>query len=203
MPAAGRVVILNGASSAGKSTILKLFIEQRAAHGEWWLPVAIDDFQAKILPEWAAVAGHRGPFSEEGLCFEPSPDGVRVRAGHRARRLYAAYHRFVAVCSREGFDVVVDEVAFDEETVRDWHPALAGLRVTWVAVRCDPDVAEARERARGDRLPGLARGLSLVVHDHAVYDLELDSTHTGPATLVDQLSSFLFRPDAGPEIGPS
>jgi chloramphenicol 3-O phosphotransferase len=193
------VVILNGASSAGKSTILRMFIEQRATHREWWLPVAIDDFQAKILPEWAEVPGHRGPFSEEGVRFEPSPEGTRVRVGERARRLYAAYHRFVAVCSKEGFDVVVDEVAFDEETVHDWREALAGLSVTWVAVRCDPDVAEAREQARGLRVPGLARWLSSVVHEHALYDLDLDSTNTEPATLVEQLTSFLFGPEVSPQ----
>jgi chloramphenicol 3-O phosphotransferase len=193
MPLPGRVVILNGTSSAGKSTIVDMFREQRAACGEWWLPVAIDEFQVKISPPWFEGPNHRGSFSREGVQFNSGPGGMQVRVGERGRRLYAAYHRTVAVCAREGFDVVVDEVAIDEESVRDWQVALAGLRVTWVGVRCDPDVAEARELARGDRAVGLARGLSAVVHQHAHYDLELDATHTEPADLVAQLTSYILR----------
>ena len=183
----GRVVILNGTSSAGKSTIISMFIEQRAATGEWWLPVAIDDFQMKIVAEW----GTEGPFGEDGVRFVREPSGIRVHVGRRGRRLHAAYHRTVAACAREGFDVIVDDVCLDEEAVADWREALAGLDVTWVALRCDPDVAEARERERGDRAPGLARGLSAVVHRHASYDLELDSTNITAAELVSRLVSHV------------
>ena len=91
-------------------------------------------------------------------------------------------------------NVLVDEVSFEREAVRDWHEALAGLPVTWVAVRCDPDVAEARELARGDRAPGLARGLSSVVHRYAVYDFELDTTEADVEDLSARLTTFLALP---------
>ncbi|MGB9113629.1 MAG: AAA family ATPase [Acidimicrobiales bacterium] len=183
----GRVVILNGTSSSGKSTIVSLFIEQRAAAGEWWLPVATDDFNMKLVREWATD----GPFGEDGMRFVQEPFGIRVHLGKRGRRLQAAYHRTVAVCAREGFDVIVDEVCLDAEAAADWRGALVGLDVTWVALRCDPDVAEAREHDRGDRAPGLARGLSAVVHRHASYDLELDSTNITAAELVSRLVSHV------------
>jgi hypothetical protein len=35
--------------------------------------------------------------------------------------------------------------------------ALAGLPVMWVGVRCDPEVAAAREHSRSDRVGGMAR----------------------------------------------
>jgi hypothetical protein len=73
MPLPGRVVILNGTSSAGKSTIVDMFREQRAACGEWWVPVAIDEFQVKILPRWLEGLSHRGPFSRKGIQFKPGP----------------------------------------------------------------------------------------------------------------------------------
>ena len=94
----GRVVILNGTSSSGKSTIVSMFIEQRGANGEWWLPVATDDFQMKLVREWAGD----GPFGEDGMRFVQEPFGIRVHIGKRGRRLQAAYHRTVAVCAREG-----------------------------------------------------------------------------------------------------
>ena len=47
-------------------------------------------------------------------------------------------------------------------------------------MRCDALVAQAREQARGDRYPGLALGLSEIVHRYADYDLELDTTQASP-----------------------
>jgi chloramphenicol 3-O phosphotransferase len=185
----GRVVILNGTSSAGKSTIISMFIEQRAAAGEWWLPVAIDDFQRKIVPEWGAG----GLFCDDGVRFETGSSGLHVHVGWRGRRLHAAYHRTVAACAHQGFDVIVDDVCLDELAIEDWRDALVGLDVTWVGLRCDPDVAEARERERGDRAPGLARGLSNVVHRYASYDLELDSTNAGARELVSRLVSHVCK----------
>ena len=56
----------------------------------------------------------------------------------------------------------------------DWQEALKGLSTWWVAVRCDVDVASARERPRPDRYRGLARGTSLAVHRYARYDAEVE-----------------------------
>jgi chloramphenicol 3-O phosphotransferase len=187
----GRVVILNGTSSSGKSTLAERFRDERAELGDCWLVVALDDYIGKLPNEWFFGDGHDGPFSVDGLRFESSAAGLEVRVGELGRRLFAAYRRTAALLAREGFNVLVDDVSFDKEAVRDWHEALAGLRVTWVAVRCDPDVAEAREQARGDRVRGLARGLSSVVHRYATYDYELDTSSADVDHLSAQLATFL------------
>ena len=187
----GRVLILNGASSAGKSTIAEKFASQRAADGEWWLTIALDDYLAKVAPEWFAAGEHRGPFSVDGIRFVPCELGLRVEIGDKARQLLTWYRQSVAAAARLGFDVVVDEVAVDDGAVGDWEAALAGLDVTWVAVRCDADVAAAREAARGDREIGLARAQTAVVHLHANYDIELDTTDTPADELVARLIDAL------------
>src|SRR5579862_9241563 len=166
MGSAGRVVILNGTSSAGKSSIARQFRDDRAAAGECWLVIALDDFNDRLPHQWLRAGGHQGPFSDDGLTIDPRAEPPVVRLGQVGRRLFAAYRRTAAAWARAGFDVLVDDVCFDEDAVRDWQEALAGLRVTWVALHCAPDVAEARELARGDRLAGLARALGDVVHRH-------------------------------------
>jgi chloramphenicol 3-O phosphotransferase len=107
------------------------------------------------------------------------------------RQLLAAYRRSVAACARVGFDVIVDEVAFDQVAVADWNDALAGLRTTWIAVHCRADVAAERERMRGDRYEGLALGLSGVVHEQARYDLELDTTDSPVESLLAALTRLV------------
>lgn len=176
MPEPGRVVILNGASSAGKTTLARAFREARAAAGECWLIIALDDYFSLLPHQWFSGGGHHGPFTEDGVQMEPTEDGLVLQLGELGRRLFATYRRTAALWARCGFDVIVDEVAFDEEAARDWQQALDGLGVTWVSVRCARDVAERREQRRGDRMIGMARSLSDVVHRYAPSDVVIDTT---------------------------
>jgi hypothetical protein len=50
-----------------------------------------------------------------------------------------------------------------------------GLAVLWVGVRCDGEVAAAREVARGDRAPGMAALQAESVRAGVSYDLEVDT----------------------------
>lgn len=185
-------MILNGASSTGKTTLAQAFQERRAAVGDCWLRIALDDFNVLLPHPWFAAGDHEGPFAEDGIRFVETDDGRHIRTGALGSRLLATYRRTAALWARQGFNVLVDEVCLDEDAALDWDEALAGLPATWVAVRCDPPVAEARERARGDRLPGLARGMRHAV-DHRHHDLELDTSADDPTTLAARLEQLLAR----------
>lgn len=199
----GRVVVLNGTSSAGKTTLARRFREDRAAVGDCWLVIALDDFHWLMPHQWFSGGGHHGERAEAGVRFETSPEGVTIRIGELGRRLFAAYRRTAAEWARQGFNVLVDDVCFDADAVGDWKEALAGLSVTWVAVRCDLEMAEAREAARLDRVPGLARGLGVVVHRHAPVDIELDTTTAGVAETAATLASIIIgEADRLPVDGP-
>ncbi len=114
-----------------------------------------------------------------------------MTVGDVGRELFSVYRRAVTTWARGGFNVMVDEVAYDREAVMDWPVALGDLRTTWVGIRCDPDVAAERERLRGDRQIGLARGMSAMVHEHATYDFELDTSEATPEQLVAELAAYI------------
>lgn len=187
----GRVVILNGAPSSGKSSLVDAFCRRRSKSGELWLRIAIDDFNAKIPREFFGALGVEGRHSAQGVRFVPVDSGLRVEAGAEARRIFATYRRTVGTWARLGNDVIVDEVAFDREAALDWSDAIADLAVLWVAVRCDSDVAARRERARGDRLIGLATGMADVVHQHLRYDAEIDTTTATPGECAARLEGLI------------
>jgi chloramphenicol 3-O phosphotransferase len=168
----GRVVVLNGTASAGKSTLASAI--QRMADSPW-LIVAQDDFAQALVPRWVSFHGG-GP----GFNFVRTDDGLlHVEAGAVGRRLLRAYRFAAAAVARAECDVVVDECTFDADGRQEWEDALAGIDVMWVRVECDLDVCEARERARPDRalLHGLARGQYDRVHGGVAYDLTVDLTH--------------------------
>ena len=85
MTVPGRVVILNGASSAGKTTLAEHFRRARASDGDCWLLIGIDDFLPKLPDEWFGGPGHEGPLREVGVRFEPSPNGLEPRVGEVGR----------------------------------------------------------------------------------------------------------------------
>jgi chloramphenicol 3-O phosphotransferase len=171
-----RVVVLNGPSSAGKTTLAAGFRNQRAASGEFWFSTGIDDFLAKLPSEWFSVGLESGPYAAEGVRFERTDRGLEVRVGREGRNLIRAYQFGVAAAAGAGLNVIVDEVVIDRTSWDDWTTSLAGLHVVWVGVRCSLGVAEQRERSRPERFNGLTRGQSTTVHEYAQYDFEVDTT---------------------------
>nr|WP_234335798.1 chloramphenicol phosphotransferase CPT [Streptomyces sp. NRRL S-1022] len=160
-----QVILLNGGSSAGKSGIVRCL--QEVLPGPW-LAFGIDSL-VDALPRRLRGADGGIEFAEDG--------GVHVGAGFRA--VEAAWREGVAATARAGAGIVVDDVFLGGAASQQrWRKALAGLAVLWVGVRCDPEVAAARELARGDRAPGMAAAQAGPVHRGVEYDLEVDTTHT-------------------------
>ncbi|MEV5175405.1 chloramphenicol phosphotransferase CPT [Streptomyces flaveolus] len=159
------MVLLNGGSSAGKSGIARCL--QAVLPGPW-LVFGIDSLVDALPPNLQGSDGGI-EFAEDG--------GVRIGADFRA--LEAAWMEGVAATARAGARIVVDDVFLGGAASQQrWRKALTGLDVLWVGVRCDAEVAAAREIARGDRTLGMAAAQADVVHDGVSYDLEVDTTRT-------------------------
>ena len=158
----GRVVIINGGSSSGKTTLARRLQSSLTTP---WLLLGIDVF-IWLLPSEMTVR-------PEGITVN---DGVITR-GEEFLRLYDGFRSAVAALARAGVDVLIDEVLLDAATdCRHWSNALHDLDVCWIGVRCPPEVAAARELERGDRPPGSARQQALTVHDGVDYDVEVDTS---------------------------
>lgn len=156
-----QVIVLNGGSSSGKTGIARCL---QTLLPDPWLRFSVDDLVDALPP-----AG-------SGIEFGPAGEVV---VGDAFRALEAAWMAGIAAMARAGAGVILDDVflggAASQERVRS---ALDGLRVLWVGVRCDPEVAARRELARGDRVAGMAALQATAVHEGVRYDLEVDTTRT-------------------------
>ena len=165
------VILLNGVGSAGKSSIAKAL---QTITAKPFLHVAMDVF-FEMMPE-------RCWDHPDGVTFETvQQDGkpsVVIHSGPVAERIMRGMRRSIAAMAREGNNLIVDDVLIDDE-MADYAALLADVTFRTVGVFAPLDVLEARERARGDRLIGLARWQYDRVHRGRRYDLELD---TGSAT---------------------
>lgn len=192
------VILVNGPSSAGKSTLCRR-LQERIEHP--YLCLGFDD-----LIFFAAPRYYRGadtprqdgsdPFTAQGVQMhrvsgEGDPLDVRPSFGPVFRRLIGAMAPVVRTLVEGGNPVIFDHVLHDQAMMDSCTAAFTGLRVFSVGITCDLAILEARERARGDRVLGRARGLADVVHRFCTYDLTLDSGQLGPEACVDRVVSAL------------
>jgi chloramphenicol 3-O phosphotransferase len=176
-----QVIVLNGTSSAGKSTLASALQARLAEAGGCWIVLGLDDFLGKLPWAWVAYGDHVGEHADEGIAFTMVEGEVECRVGRVGERMLAAYRGAVAAVARAGINVIVDEVLLSEAGWTAWQHELAGFEVLWVAVTSDLEVLEQRERDRTDRMIGLARSQHGVVHRHAVYDVRVDTSNMDPA----------------------
>ncbi len=167
-----RIIILNGVSSVGKSSVVKA-LQQITA--EPYLDVAMDTFLS-MLPERS--------FGRDGVIFEPvEVEGHRqiiITTGPTAERALRGMRRAVAALAAEGNNLIVDEVMLGPGTARDYRTLLQNHDLRFVGLFAPLEVIEARERTRGDRELGLARWQYDRVHDGIEYDLKIDTSTSAP-----------------------
>ena len=160
-----RLIVIDGASSSGRTSLARRFQQvtsgnHRAYH--------LDDFVRDLPIEvWERCSGSDCGWDEIGRRF----NAVLFEA------------------SRTGVDVVAD-CLYKLDGARDHLFALFGReRVFYVQLYCDLAELVRRERARGDRKPGLARSQFEAVYAFTGYDLRIDST----ARSIDDCATLLAR----------
>jgi chloramphenicol 3-O phosphotransferase len=159
-----RVIVLNGGSSSGKSEIARCL---QAVLPDPWLTTGVDAL-IEALPDAMRASDAGIEFAADG--------GVSV--GPEFMTLQAAWMAGVAAMARAGARVIIDDVFLGGGgSQQRWRTVLDGLDVLWIGVRCDGEVAAAREATRGDRIRGMAASQAEPVHRGVGYDVEVDTTH--------------------------
>jgi len=175
------VIVLNGGSSSGKSSIVTRL--QRILPDQW-LALGVDTFLTGLPARMGGDA--------EGIVFD---DDGRITTGGDFTALENAWMAGVAAMVRAGAPVIVDDVFLGGAGSQGrWRGALDGLDVLWVGVRCDPEVAEAREAARRDRIGGMARQQAGLVHQGVAYDVEVDTGERSADEVAATIAAAVTRP---------
>ena len=166
------IVLLNGPSSSGKTTLGKAL--QRVLP-EPYLLLGIDTVVFALPGHWL-----NPPLWHEVFGYDGSPEALTITAGPVGDRLVRALHRMVAAATDAGWGVIVDHVLLDERWVADAASTLGRFPLLSVAVRCPLAELERRERDRGDRTVGQARAHFVTVHRWARHDLDVDTSTMPP-----------------------
>jgi len=168
----GHIILLNGTSSAGKSTLAKAL---QTSLAEPYLHVGIDTMVFALPkrylnpPLWQEVFTYTWPpkGSDGDLVIEAAPLGHQLISG---------LHHMIAALAQTGNNVIVDHVLLDPAWVRECATVIGRFPALLVGVYCPLAVVEQRERDRQDRTLGQARAQFHKVHAHGLYDLTVDTS---------------------------
>lgn len=150
------IVVLNGTSSSGKTTLARAFQERAAS---LFLNFSIDNIFSSLPPSALerVVAGTTIP----GLPY---------------LELHRAYYACVRELAALGRDLIIDNAITSRAQAERLVSAIDGHRVLLVAVWCPAEILEQRERARGDRSHGLALRQTGTIDRWLDYDLRIDTS---------------------------
>lgn len=158
-----RVLILNGTSSAGKTTLARAL---QAALPEVYLHCSLDAFW-NMTPPGIPASSDNFPALKRGMA------------------------RSVHALAGTGHNVIVDVIFRDEADSDMFREELRSTDTVLIKVFCPLDVLVRRETHRGDRKPGLAQSQFDAVHEGTAYDMEVDTSVGDAASWAAEVAHFL------------
>lgn len=151
----GKVILLNGASSSGKSTLAQA------------LQAALDE------PFWHFSIDHL-------IAARTLPKG-RIDSGEFSWReirphFFEGFHRCLPALAEAGNNLIVEHIVETEDWMHRLLRLLQPFDVFFVGLHCPLPELERREIGRGNRKIGEARSDFEITHTFGIYDFELNTT---------------------------
>ncbi|MGD7043122.1 chloramphenicol phosphotransferase CPT family protein [Jeotgalibacillus proteolyticus] len=163
----GMIIVLNGVSSSGKSTLAKEI--------------------TKLLPDFFAFS-----VDDYDLVIEKMEDRDNERLIPVETEYF--YYRNVAMFSDRGINLILDQILHDPLTLKNFYSALNNYPIFFVGVHCPVDELKRREQYREDRRIGQAISQLNFVHQQEFYDVEINTSTNSmiecAKEIVDRLESI-------------
>jgi chloramphenicol 3-O phosphotransferase len=190
----GTVIILNGPSASGKSSIQKEF--QTLMMPNLWIKHGIDTLFDKPMPD----------ITLENLAFWQSENPIRwvtmskdadensimtLFIGDQGDKVAYGMNSAIAAYAQNGCNVIVDYIAYKKEWIDDLHSKLKNVKTCWIKVAIPLSTLEEREVSRATSPKGHARSHYNTVHWNIKYDFEVNSDKNSAQTIAAQIKEFL------------
>lgn len=167
------IIILNGASSAGKTIIsnelFKLFLNKPVITG-------FDDILDRQNAQssfWDRLTRHLN-------------SNFRVNT-------FRKLHEEILEHLEADCNVVVDTAIMENIVLKDLSDKLSDQQAFFIGVKPPLEISEKWEKQRGDRPIGQARKHYDLIHQHGIYDLVVDTSQLTPAEAAQQILTHIDK----------
>ncbi len=192
---AGTVIILNGPSASGKSSIQAKF--QDSMMPKLWIKVGIDNLFDKPMPD----------ITQENMAFWQKENAIRwveastnegnpvitLFTGSQGEQVAYGMNSAIAAYALAGNNVIVDYIAYKKEWVDDLRNKLSSIHTYWIKVNIPLSTIEEREVARNTSPKGHARSHYGSVHWDIQYDFEVDSSQDSAEEIAHKIKTFISK----------
>ena len=190
----GAVIILNGPSAAGKSSIQKAF--QTLMMPNLWIKVGIDNLFDQPMPD----------ITLENMAYWQSKNFIRwvttskdaddnsvitLHVGQQGDNVAYGMNSAIVAYAQSGCNVIVDYIAYKKEWVDDLQDKLKDIKTYLVKVAIPLSILEEREAARATSPKGHARSHYDTVHWNISYDLEVNSGKDSAIKIAEQIKKHI------------
>ncbi len=183
----GTVIILNGPSAVGKSSIIKAFQDKQDT---LWLGMGIDNLFVGIM----SMKYMLDPLYKVMQGFPTEDAGGKLftlHIGSEGQKIIRGMHRAIAAYARTGNNVIVDYITYDPTWIADLHSSLKGINTVYVGVTASLETVQQREKSRGTSPEGHGRSLYENVHKGWKYNLKIDTDTLTPDKAADVIIQYV------------
>jgi chloramphenicol 3-O phosphotransferase len=150
----GKIILVNGASSSGKSTLCRAL--QATTEEPFW-HYSIDHFRSSGVLPMQRIENGDFSWSEMRAAF------------------FEGFHRSLPALAEAGNNLIVEHIVETKAWMSRLVRLLDTFDVFFVGLHCALAELERRELRRGDRRLGEARQDHSVVHTFCTYDIEINT----------------------------
>ncbi len=168
------IVILNGTSSSGKTSILKSL---QNSSESIYLEFGIDKF-IFMLPK---------KYLNTSLWLEVM--GAADKAGPVGIDLIKTMHKSAQYLNEQGVHLVLDHILIEDIWKQHIDEIFPKTNVFLFGIYCPLEILEERERTREDRTLGQAKKQFDIVHKNISYDEIIDTSKASPT----ESAQFILR----------
>lgn len=194
----GKIIILNGPSCAGKTSIQKVFQSLMLQENKFWIRLGIDNLFDAPFPEitienmdyWASKNDLRWIETLKDL---EGNTIVPLKIGTEGEKVFYGMNKAIKGYLEAGNNIILDYIAYDKKYILDLIKIVSDYNYILVKVDISLEELEKREIKRNTSPRGHGRSIYFILHDSVDYDLVVDSEKNSSHEIAIQIKNFIEK----------
>jgi chloramphenicol 3-O phosphotransferase len=194
----GKIIILNGPSCAGKTSIQKAFQSLMSQENKLWTRLGIDNLFDAPFPEITLENIDYWTSKNDLRWIETLKDLegntiVPLKIGTEGEKVFYGMNKAIKGYLEAGNNIILDYIAYEKKFIFDLLKTLDTFGITLVKVDISLEELEKREIKRNTSPRGHGRSIYFTVHDSVDYDLVIDSEKNSPHEIAIEIKNFIEK----------